>query len=222
MKKKVFIILLLGLFLVGVTGCGDKNENKWLLKEDHNSNGRPDLGDLVCYNDECFNVLTYNGDYVEMLASKNIKIDETDVTVFSDKEPKYYGGQYNYLKDDFDGSKVEMYLNEYENNINNEGADIGSAYILDSDKLKEIGCTIAADYKSYLCKDIDIKFMTSSDYWTLLINKEYISGTSSYRDHSTYTNIKNLFYNSGTKVNTKTELGIRPVIRIKAEQLSTN
>lgn len=219
MKKKIFTIITLGIFLIGVTGCGDTNENKWILTEDNNSNGRPDFGELICFNDECFNVLSYDGDYIEMLASKNIKIDDKNVTIFSDKEPKYYGGEYNYMGSDFNGSKVELYLNEYENNLNGLGAEIKSTYLLNSDKLKTLGCSISSDYVRYNCKDVDLDFMTTSDYWTLLINKKYISG-STYRDFSTYTNVKDLFYDTRHPINTKTELGIRPIVRIEASQLN--
>ena len=219
MKKKIFTVIILGLFLVGITGCGNSDENKWILKEDTNSNGRPDYGELICFNDDCFNVLTYDGNYIEMLASENIKIGEKNITVFSDKEPKYYGGAYNYLKDDFKGSNLELYINEYKNKLDDLGADIISTKVLDSDKLEELGCSVSVDYLRYNCKKVDTDFMTTSEYWVLLINKEYISGTSSYRDHSTYTNVKDLFYETQSPVDTKTELGIRPIIEISADKL---
>lgn len=219
MKKKLFTIILLGMFLLGITGCGNTDENKWIFKEDTNSNGRPDYGELICFNDDCFNVLTYDGNNIEMLASENINIGEKNITVFSDKEPKYYGGDYNYLVGDFDGSNLELYMNEYENKLNNLGADIKSTGILNSDKLEELGCSISVDYLRYNCKKVDTDFMTTSEYWVLLINKEYISGTSSYRDHSTYTNVKDLFYESTRPVDIKTELGIRPIVTISVDQL---
>ena len=112
------------------------------LMVDANSNGVAELGDEVCIEDECFNVLTNDGVNIRMLA-KN-RIDTSDNTTrkkrlqssikqgspFSSDTIK--GTNYN----SYEGSIVEDLVGDYKTTLEGLGATISEATLITYDEVK--------------------------------------------------------------------------------------
>ena len=123
-----------------------------------------DIGTLITIGTERFYTIGTEGDNVKLLSVKNIILDDAPVqssdaeTIdFSDYPPK--GAAPN----DYNGSKVEEYVNKYKVEIEKMGIKVVEARLITIEELidENIGCNLDA----YNCNNAP-SFIYSTSYWT--------------------------------------------------------
>ena len=188
------------------------------------------IGSEICIKEECFYVISTTTDAVTMLSKYNLFVGGEDVdlktewiaygdeatgmqdsmmvgsassypykgtTPFSSAEQK--GTNYS----DYNGSIVEIYVNNYKNLLEtNFGVDVMDARLITLEELEALGC----NYEVYSCSSSSYRWIYSTSYWSQTANGNnyiwYVAGWDFF-SHNFYD------YDDGDF-----EYGVRPVIVI--------
>lgn len=185
MKK---IIVLLAFAMIYLSGCSLETETVEKLSAKYN------IGDEVKFGDVAFNIY---------------KIDDTNNELYLMAQNTVATTKFSSYDNDYEGSLVEGYVDEFVDNLEDKGLVIKSSGIIDKEDLYELGFdhSDGLSGRPYKYSDDSPEFITyTDDFW--------VGGYCKYDTYSWAYSYKNL-----DTYKCENEYGVRPIIVIEPSEI---
>ena len=166
------------------------------------ANGELDIGTEVTINNERFYIMGIEGNNVKLFAKEKITYDENPVqdSTFAKPTPFSSDEQHGDIINDYKGSIVEGYVNNYKKTLESYGVEVIEARLITRNELGLLGCTTSS-------------FKPIADW--VSIPRNYWTGTADLSSIGIYT----MAYLSVSIINyyDAFTFGVRPVIVISKD-----
>ncbi|MBQ6817901.1 MAG: hypothetical protein IJO27_05655, partial [Bacilli bacterium] len=180
------------------------------LLVDTNGNGIAELGDEVCIEDECFYVLTNDGNNIRMLAKYRIDVSDNTIRKIRLQNTGTMTTEFASDTSSYAVSIAKDLVGDYKVTLEGLGATISEATLLTYDEV--VTAPFNCQFTSFSC-DTNYSWLyrdgntTKAGHWT----------RSAYNSYMVYTILANSSYNMSDCDYT---YGIRPVITIPTSALN--